>query len=69
MSKRRAPELPVSASRSTQEPLPREEYDPYLAMVEDVTLESISYRELLLAALKRLAAAEKRERRRRDVHH
>ena len=61
-------ELPVSASRSTQEPLPREEHDPYLEMIVDVTIESLSYRTLLLAALERLAAAETRERHRRDVH-
>ena len=61
-------ELPASAIRWELEPLPREEYDSYLDMVVDVTIESLSYRTLLLAALERLAAAEKRERHRRDVH-
>ena len=70
-------ELPVSASRSTQDPLPREEQDPYLGLVVDVTIESLSYRELFLAALEKLGDTEKqlknaqrtmRERARRDVH-
>ena len=53
-------ELPVSASRSTQEPLPREEYDSYLDMVVAVTIQSISYRELFQVALEKLADLQKR---------
>jgi len=72
-------ELPVSVIRSTLAPLPREEYVSYLDMVVDVTIESLSYRELFLVALEQLTDLQKRfenaqranrdyRRARRDVH-
>ena len=53
---------PASAIRWDFEPLPTEQYDSYLDMVVALVIESRAYRELLLVALERLAAAEKRER-------
>ena len=51
---------PASAIRWELEPLPCEEYDSYLDMVVDVTIESRSYRELFQVALEKLADLQKR---------
>ena len=61
-------ELPVSAIHSTLEPVPPENYDAYLEMVVDVTIESRAYREMVQVLLELLRDAHKRERYRRDVH-
>ena len=53
-------ELPASAIRSTLEPLPRKEYDSYLDMVVAVTIQSISYREMVQVLLGLLADLQKR---------
>ena len=42
--------------------------DSYLDMVVTLVIENRAYRELLLVALDRLVAAEKRERQRRHAH-
>ena len=61
-------ELPVSAIRSTLEPVPPEKYISYLEMVVDVTIESRAYREMVQVLLELLRDAHKRERYRHDVH-
>ena len=72
----------ASAMRWDLEPLPREEYDSDLDMVVAVTIQSISYREMVRVLLELLADAYKRleacqrvinkyriqERARHDVH-
>ena len=53
-------ELSASEIRWDLEPLPLKNYDSYLDMVVDVTIESRSYRELFQVALEKLADLQKR---------
>jgi hypothetical protein len=61
-------ELPASGVQWDLEPLPLKNYDSYLDMIVDVTIESRAYRELVQVLLELLADAHKRERYRHDVH-
>jgi len=53
-------ELPASAIQWDLAPLPREEYDSYPDMVVAVTIQCISYREMVRVLLELLADAYKR---------